>query len=872
MSFRFTVIMLVDDVGMHIEDAIKSIINQSLDFKENIQLILVNDGSYEGILCQDYKERYPENIIYLSQKHDNYSMAYNSALNHAEGEIVTFMHNNDTLSSTALKEVLKAFDKYGEDIVNIAVDYIGGHRDEIDVPAGIVDLNRNPEYAITFFNSLFIKRNALSEFDERLDLFETSAFFNQILQKKDRYVFAKGARYWFRKRRDTLKINNKDFFNKHFSFTQAQYFTNNLIENPKNDIPIYIQKELLRKFILMINKDSVFNLLKSDETTDFFKLLMNTLEYIDKDVIYESTSNLSMVGFLIAVKNGDISLDEKNPIDVLNARIESDDVILYSKGDVIDELSKRDIYIDFADLKDNILSISGYVKSAFDAENISVYAIKKTRAGQEIIEASSFKYPTRNIKQFLTINWQRAYNFDLTIPVGDVNDISEIELKLKYSDADNTCILQNPIRFRRHSNISYDSHYYIKDSRIVMFDGKFNIMPFSYKNMLRYELKGLLKLYNDKYDFYRRAIFIRTIHLLLYPFMKNRKIWIVMDRTDKADDNGEHFFRYASKQADGIEKYFVIERDSPDFERLKSSHKNIIEFESLKNKILYLFADKVISSQGSEFYLSPFKFEAPYLTAGTAYVDFYFLQHGIILHDLSSWLVRYERHPRLIVTSCRLEYESLKSELYNYDDDVLRLLGLPRYDNLNNAGYKKQIVIMPTWRNYIHNEDDLISSEYFRRFDSLINNERLIEHARQNAYEILFKPHPELEKYMDNFKRNDYVKMGSEKKYQEIFNESAILVTDYSSIFFDFAYLKKPVIYYHYGDDFHFQSDEGYFKYDEMGFGSVTESEDELVDRIISYMDNGAEMEDIFKKRVDDFFEFHDTENSKRCYDAILND
>ena len=868
--FKFSIIMLIDDIGLHIHEAIMSVINQNLDFKKNTQLILVNDGSADNLNeYEKYHEEYPENIILLAQKPKNYAAGYNHGLKHAEGEIVSFLHNNDMLSANALGEVLKAFEKYGQNIVNLELDYIDRNsKGENDIPEGVVDLTRNPEHNISFLNSLFIIKDGLVEFDERLDLFEADLFINENLLKSNSYAFISSAKYHFRKRRDTLKINNNTYFKRKFNFNQVNLFTRGILDS-NNELPIYIQSNILNTFIPIINKEVRNNLLENAVIIKFFDLLKEMLTYIQKDLIYDVTSNLSMVGFFIAIKNGDIELDSADPIDSFRVDVKSDDVLLYSGEDVIDVLSKRDIYIDFADLKNDVLSISGHVKSLFDSEKMSVYAVKN---GTEIINATSFKYPTRHITQFLTINWQRAYNFDLKVPLGDIKDVSSIELKLKYGDNDDSCVLDNEIKFRKHSNISYDSHYYIKDSRIVMFNTKFNVMPFSYRKMLQYETRGLLKLFKDKYDFYRRAIFIRVIHLILFPFMRNRKIWIIMDRIDMADDNAEHFYRYAVNQDDGIEKYFVIDRQSPDYERLKDSFDNVIEFESLKNKVLYLFADKLISSQGSEFYLSPFKFEAPYLTAGTSYLDFYFLQHGIILHDLSTWLVKYERHPRLIVTSCRMEYESLISDLYNYDDGTFRLLGLPRYDNLNNKGCKKQIVIMPTWRNYLHNEEDLIESEYFRRFNSLLNNERIIEHARSKEYEILFKPHPELGKYIDNFKRNDYVQIDTDKKYQEIFNESAILVTDYSSVFFDFAYLKKPVIYYHYGDDFHYESDEGYFKYDTMGFGSIASSEDELVERIISYIDNGAEMEDIYKQRVNEFFEYHDTNNSKRCYDAIYND
>ena len=54
-----------------------------------------------------------------------------------------------------------------------------------------------------------------------------------------------------------------------------------------------------------------------------------------------------------------------------------------------------------------------------------------------------------------------------------------------------------------------------------------------------------------------------------------------------------------------------------------------------------------------------------------------------------------------------------------------------------------------------------------------------------------------------------------------------------------------------------------------MGFGPVVESEEELIDTIIHYLDSDCIMEDAYKKRVDDFFKYHDNKNSKRCYDWI---
>ena len=509
----------------------------------------------------------------------------------------------------------------------------------------------------------------------------------------------------------------------------------------------------------------------------------------------------------------------------------------------MDEYNK--VYIDFITLREGILNISGYLLS----ENAGA-GVKFIVNGEES-SPDSYDYPTRRGRDI--------YNFDFKIRVED-----DLKITIK-SDGD------YPIVFREFSNISDYSTYYVKDNKLVFWDGSFNVVDFSYFKMFKFEISNLFKIIKLRPAFFAQAIFFRFFYLILYPFMKNKNIWMVMDRKTLADDNAEHFFRYALKQDDGVELFFTINETSPDYERLKKEFGNVLAFESVKHRFYYAFAKKVISSQGSEFYLNPFKNRNYYQTAGISNVDFYFLQHGIIKDNMSEWLRKYDRNPNLIVSSTQLEYDSLFDEGYFYDRNVIQLLGLPRYDNLNNRGLKKQIVIMPSWRNYLTCEEDVLNSQYFKNFNSLINNEKLIKYASKNDYEIVFKPHPELMDYIDLFERNDYVKIDFYKKYQEVFNESSLLITDYSSIFFDFSYLKKPLIYYQYGNDYHYDSDNGYFNYHTMGFGPVIDNEDDLVNRIISYIESGCVMEDIYKKRVDKFFKYHDHNNSKRCYDWVLN-
>lgn len=350
--------------------------------------------------------------------------------------------------------------------------------------------------------------------------------------------------------------------------------------------------------------------------------------------------------------------------------------------------------------------------------------------------------------------------------------------------------------------------------------------------------------------------------------MRNKRIWLFQDRVDVADDNAKHLFRYAVKQDDDIKKYFVISKDCEDFDEMKKIDSNIVPLRSFKHKFLYLFAEKVISSHVNHSWLNPFfNPKRPYFN-GFLTVEKCFLQHGVIKDDLSSWLRKFFQNLHLFLTSSDYERDSIMGDTYNYDEDVVQAFGLPRHDYLKFGVAKKEILFSPTWRKYLINKAAFEKSEYYYRLNSFLNNERLLKAIKDKGYKLVFKPHYDLQPFLDLFTLDlDVIEVNTHDSYQTIFNNSAVMITDYSSVFFDFSFLKKPVIYYHEGDDYHY--DEGYFSYEEMGFGDVIDNEEDLVDKIIEYMDNDCEMEEKYKKRVDKFFKYTDQKNCSRVYDWL---
>ena len=104
--------------------------------------------------------------------------------------------------------------------------------------------------------------------------------------------------------------------------------------------------------------------------------------------------------------------------------------------------------------------------------------------------------------------------------------------------------------------------------------------------------------------------------------------------------------------------------------------------------------------------------------------------------------------------------------------------------------------------------------------------------------------------------------------YEKVLTESSLMVTDYSGVQFDFAYMRKPIIYYH-PTCLPPHYEESCFKYDSMGFGPIIEDENELVDSLCEYMENDCKMKEEYIDRANDFFAYNDFNNCKRIVEAV---
>ena len=120
-KFKFSVIIAAYNSDLWISKAINSIINQTLDFEDNIQIILINDGIIDNTakICQEYKARYPKNIIFINNEENRgSSAARNLGLKQASGKYINFLDSDDYITKHSFSGVYNFF-KQNDHIIDM---------------------------------------------------------------------------------------------------------------------------------------------------------------------------------------------------------------------------------------------------------------------------------------------------------------------------------------------------------------------------------------------------------------------------------------------------------------------------------------------------------------------------------------------------------------------------------------------------------------------------------------------------------------------------------------------------------------------------------------------------------------------------------
>lgn len=160
--------------------------------------------------------------------------------------------------------------------------------------------------------------------------------------------------------------------------------------------------------------------------------------------------------------------------------------------------------------------------------------------------------------------------------------------------------------------------------------------------------------------------------------------------------------------------------------------------------------------------------------------------------------------------------------LFTFDqakvNSILRELDVPRG--------KKIILYAPTFRDNKHSEVSGYENASGLDFDKL-------KEQIGDEYIILFRAHYFVAKNMDFEKYKDFViDVSDYEDVNDLYIVSDMLITDYSSVFFDYANLKRPIIFYMYDyEDYKKNARDFYLDQNELP-GPITKTQEELAKAI----------------------------------------
>lgn len=357
-----------------------------------------------------------------------------------------------------------------------------------------------------------------------------------------------------------------------------------------------------------------------------------------------------------------------------------------------------------------------------------------------------------------------------------------------------------------------------------------------------------------------------------------RDFWLVCEEKNEARDNGYHFFKHVRKNHPKQKIAYAINKKSPDYNKVKGLGK-VVSYGTISHWFWYIVADKNISSQkgGKPNPAVCYLFEVVFKMRKNNRI---FLQHGVIINDLD-FLHFKNTNMRMFVTTTTPETEFVKSH-FGYPAGYINQTGLARFDNLNNFNVdESKILVMPTWRQWlskgveakdIEGSEVFKESNYYKYWSEFINSEKLDKCLKKYNKKLMFYPHRNMQKFLNDFSTkssNIEICSWQNNDIQDVLKECAVMITDYSSVFFDFLYMKKPVLFYQFDEEMFrkYQYGEGYFSYKNNGMTQWANNLDDLLHNLELTLKNNNNL--ISEEAYSKYFKYSDTNNCERIYEAI---
>ncbi|ALB53704.1 CDP-glycerol glycerophosphotransferase family protein [Cronobacter universalis] len=814
-QYNYTVVSAVYNVSAFLDDYFQSFVNQRLNFKKHIQLILVDDGSTDNSaeIIKRWQKKYPNNITYINQENAGQSAARNNGLQHVTTEWVTFIDPDDFVDANYFYNLDSfLYQHQDKDIkmvgCNIIMFYEAKNQYKSAHPLGFKFKNGNQlvplgsmekeiqlSASTAFFRADIISTKQIF-FDAKVKPnFEDAHFVARYLQgdKSGHAAFLEHSKYYYRKREDGSSTLDTSWTKKERFLNVPEYGYLNVLKSyheKEGVVPVNIQRTIIYEIVWYLkwltNHGERSAFLTSDEKRKFISKLKEIFVFLDKNTIM----NFELAGAWFFQKVAMLSFFKG---------LQPDAQIVY--------VEKYDHYKHMVQLR--------YFTSTLNLEQILL-------DGKDIVPA--YVKTIRHDFMDETLILERR----LWVALGDAQQI-------------NISVSHLPTR------LSLGGKQYKEGLKTT------DINKYFLALMPKYEKK---KEYHQAWIFMDRDTQADDNAEHLYRYVRDnypqKNIFFVLQKDShdwaRLEQEGFRLLEFGSH-----EHKLALGSCS----KVISSHANRYVTNYLGPKMLagkhYVFLQHGVTKDDISGWMnskenidcfittSPYEYQSIY-EDGSRY---YYTKKEVVLTG-------FPRHDKLVVNNTN---ERLVVIMPTWRQTIV--------GPVTGDGEARAL-------NPLFMQTDFAKSWY-----SILHSPLLKKYAERYAFKVAFFPHANIQPYLSHFEVPDYIEVitHSQGSIQDVFNRASMMITDYSSVAFELAVQNKPVIYYQFDAKECFSGahiySKGYFDYRKHGFGPVVETEKELFKELNTLLKNDAVPSAKILKRISETFPFRDGNNCERTYQAI---
>ena len=387
------------------------------------------------------------------------------------------------------------------------------------------------------------------------------------------------------------------------------------------------------------------------------------------------------------------------------------------------------------------------------------------------------------------------------------------------------------------SNIKENNNFYLLSKVIIIiliifinknFDIGKNVIIIEWRSEdINKKILRLIKKLN-RFEFKRKPKYILFFDFITSPICSDKNSYLLFQEYKTNNDTNA---------------YYVINEKTELYKSLlqKNQTQNLIPFTNFSN-IEELF---------------------PYLLNSKIIVQSYALyEFQIIINKVKYLKLLYICHAVNYFKINQIKDDNLYNKMNLYNKKSMHFAGLPRYEQLskNKKESNNEPCILTTFTYRSYNHSIYVNSLFRRNLVSLLKDETLLSFLKKKSINLIYIPHHFDEIRHRTLKKNEFPKIIIEKQESLSYyiEKCSLLITDFSSISFDFMFQKKPVLFYFIdvNEKFDFK-EKSYMKIDENNsiyFENVFYEKIPLVNKVKYYINRKFNLDVGLSKKYKSLF------------------